>query len=83
MEIEILHDKKNEIEFIIKDETHTFPQLLVTELIKDKDVDIAQYKIEHPLVGRPTVYVKTKSKSPKDALKKALKTIKKEVAEIK
>ena len=83
MNIDILHDKKNELEFVLPDESHGFSRLLVDELLKNKDVEVAQYNISHPLIGKPHFLVKTKSKAPKDAVKKALKSIKKELETIK
>jgi len=76
MELKILSDKKNEMEFELKGEDETFSGLLVDQLLKNKDVDVAQYNISHPLVGEPVIYVRTKTGKPKAAVQKALKEIK-------
>ena len=83
MEFEVKSEKKNELELELKGEDHTFSSLLVHQLLQDKDVDIAQYNIPHPLIGHPIFYVKTKQGKPRNAVKKALKEIKKQISEIK
>lgn len=82
MKLEIKKDKKNEMEFVIEGEDHAFSNLLVSELLKDGDVDVAQYNIPHPLVGHPTFYLRTKKGSAREVLKKTIKSIKKGVKEL-
>jgi DNA-directed RNA polymerase subunit L len=82
MELEIKTDKKNEMAFIIHGEGHTFAQLLVAELLKNENVEIAQYNIPHPLVGQPVFYLKTKNQSARDVLKKTVKAVKKDIKEL-
>ncbi|MCD6434205.1 MAG: DNA-directed RNA polymerase subunit L, partial [Candidatus Diapherotrites archaeon] len=49
MEIEILSQSKNAVEFIIKNERHTFPNLLRDKLLSMPNVSFAAYTLEHPL----------------------------------
>ena len=83
MQLEVKSEKKNEMQFVLKGEDHTFSRLLVDELLKDDAVEIAQYDISHPLTGQPAFYVRTKGESARDALKKAVKSIKKHVKDLK
>jgi DNA-directed RNA polymerase subunit L len=83
MQLEVKSEKKNEMQFVLKGEDHTFSRLLVDELLRDEDVEIAQYDIAHPLTGEPAFYLRTKKEAPRDALKKAVKSIKKHIKDLK
>jgi DNA-directed RNA polymerase subunit L len=82
MEIEVKKEDKKEIEFLLKGEGHSFSQMLVSQLLKNPDVESAQYKIDHPLLGNLTFYVRTKKSSPREALKKAAKEIHREIKSV-
>ncbi len=75
MKIDILErsDKEMYIEMDVTDMTLLHP--LVEELIKDKNIDIAEYKIGHPELDKTVLHVRTKSGKPETAIKKATKTI--------
>ena len=60
MEIRILKENKNELEFEIVGENHTFSRALQNFLNRRKEVVLASYKIKHPLLSNPQIYVKTK-----------------------
>ena len=83
MEFKVIEETKNKLVFELKGETHTFCNALKAELHKVKGVDIASYKIEHPLVGIPRFLLETKGTEPRKALKEALKTLKKKTEEFK
>lgn len=82
MQLEVKSEKKNEMQFVLKGEDHTFSRLLVDELLRDDGVEIAQYDIAHPLTGQPQFYVRTKGESAREALKKAAKSLKKHIKDL-
>ncbi|MFQ5976151.1 MAG: RpoL/Rpb11 RNA polymerase subunit family protein [Candidatus Hydrothermarchaeales archaeon] len=65
MEARILKEDKKGIEFEVIGEGHTFCNALRDALNKHKKVEYATYKIEHPLLSNPKVYVRTKVKVSK------------------
>ncbi len=75
MEIDVLENKKNEAEFLIKGERHSFPNLLRSTLLKDSSVEFVSYSLNHPLDKDAKFFLKTKGKTPKKALEDALKSI--------
>lgn len=77
MEFKVLEEEKNKLVFELVGETHTFCNLLKSELRKVKGVTLVSYRIEHPLVGIPTFIVETKGTEPRKAIKEALKSVKK------
>ncbi len=82
MEINVLKKDKKEIEFEIGgNRDTTLAEILVFKLNELPDVEFAAYKIEHPLVTDPRVYVKTKKGDPVKVIEKALEALKKEVAD--
>lgn len=78
MEYAILEEDKNKIIFQLTGETHTFCNLLKETLLEDGNVKVASYMIEHPLRIKPKFIIETSKGSPIDALKAALKKIKKD-----
>ena len=72
-------EKGNELTFELQGEDHTFAGLLVSKLLENKDVEIAQYIIPHPLIGEPEFYIRTKKSKPKDILKKTVKALEKDI----
>ena len=78
MEINYIEDKKSTITFEVTKVSHGFCNLLKEELIKDKTVKIASYRIDHPQVGVPRF--KIEGTDPKKSLKTAVKNLKKDVA---
>ena len=72
-------EKANEMTFELQGEDHTFSGLLVSSLLEDKDVEEANYNIPHPLIGQPEFYLKVKKGKPREALKRTLKKLKKDL----
>lgn len=60
MEIEVLREDKEGFEIRLVGEDHTFPNLLNTALNRNKKVMAAAYKVDHPLVGAPTLFFRLK-----------------------
>lgn len=81
MEIRFIEDKKGSVTFEIEGVSHGFCNLLKEELVKDKSVKLATYRIDHPLVGIPRM--KVEATDAKAAVKKAIKSLKKEVESFK
>jgi DNA-directed RNA polymerase subunit L len=67
------NDKDIYIEIDITDMTLLHP--LVEELLKDKSVDIAEYKLGHPELDSTVLHVRTKTGKPETAIRKATKAI--------
>jgi len=77
MKIKVLKREANELKFELEGEGHTFCNLLQKVLLENGEVEMAGYHIDHPLTGKPVVYVKTKgSKSPEKVLVEAAEKIK-------
>jgi len=83
MQLDVKSEKGKEMQFVLKGEDHTFAKLLVDELLKDDSVEIAQYDIAHPLTGQPQFYMRMSKGVPRDALKKAAKSLKKQINDLK
>jgi len=82
--IKIIEESKNKIVFNLKDKTHSFCNILRNELLKDKHVRIAAYKVEHPLVNVAEVMVETDGKkAPRVAIVDAVKRLKKVADDLK
>lgn len=81
MEIEVIKKQKNYLEFILKGERHTFPNLLRSRLLKDPAIEFASYVLDHPLDEDSRFVIKTKGKTPKKALDDALKKIEKDLGD--
>lgn len=60
MEVRIIKESKTELEVEIAGEDHTFCSVLQSVLNSNDDVLLASYNIQHPLLGSPRVYIKTK-----------------------
>ncbi len=65
MEVRVLKEDQKGIEFELIGEGHTFCNALRDALNQNKNVDYAMYKIAHPLLSNPTVYVRTNVKVTK------------------
>jgi len=81
MEFKVLEESKTKLVFELKGETHSFCNLLKNELQHVKGVEIATYRIDHPLVGLPKFIVETKGADPRKVLKEALSSVKKKATE--
>ncbi len=76
MRIELIKQSPSELKIEIEGEGHTFCNLLQKTLIDDKDVEVAGYDQPHPLIPRPTIYLRAKGdKRVEKLLEKALENI--------
>lgn len=83
MKLKVIEKSKNKLKLEITGEDHTFCNALRKELWNDKDVKVAGYNIEHPLVTNPVIIIETSGKDPKKAIEAALKRLKARNAELK
>ena len=81
MELRFIEDKKNLVLIEIDGVGHGFCNLLKQELAADKDVKLATYRIDHPLIGVPLMRVE--GSNPKVSVKKAVKKLQKTVSDLK
>ncbi len=82
MEIAVLEQDKNRMKFVLKGAGHTFCNNLKRELYADKNVHVASYRVDHPLIGTPTfILEKTGTASFAKILADAAKRIQKQNAE--
>ena len=81
MEIEIVKKQKNYLEFILKGERHTFPNLLRNKLLKDPAVEFVSYVLDHPLDEDSRFVIRTKGKTAKKVLEDAAKKAEKDLAD--
>ena len=69
-----LNDREMEIEVLGENETFLNP--IKQQLLKDREVDIAEYVIEHPFLSIPKIYFRTKSGAkPTVVLKRTIKAL--------
>jgi DNA-directed RNA polymerase subunit L len=70
-------DKELEVEVIGENETLLNP--IKMELLRDKDVEVAEYVIAHPELSVPRIYLRTKgSAKAQTVFKRGLKALAKE-----
>jgi DNA-directed RNA polymerase subunit L len=81
MEVKILVSEKNTLEMELGDTDVSLAQYLAEKLNEEKDVEFASYKLEHPLLGSPKLFVRTKKGEPAKLVLEKLEEIKKEVAD--
>ncbi len=75
MKMKIVEQSKDEITIELDQTDMTLLHPLVEELLKNKKVDVAEYKIGHPELDKPVLHVRMNSGKPETALKAAAKTV--------
>ena len=80
MNLKVLKRTPDELQIEVEGEGHTFCNLLQKALLEDDTVEVAGYRIPHPLVSSPLIYVRMKAKRkpekrPETALKEAAEKI--------
>jgi len=81
MEIKVIEEKKDSLQFEVYGADHVLMNLLRDELEGDKTVDFTTYSTPHPLLDGYLVTVK--GKDPQASVKRALGAVKSEVKDIK
>ncbi|MDI6708466.1 MAG: RpoL/Rpb11 RNA polymerase subunit family protein [Candidatus Thermoplasmatota archaeon] len=61
------------------DEDLGFLNALEVLLLEDSNVELAYCTTDHPLTGKPKIFIRAKKGSPKEALKKAVRKFAKEL----
>jgi len=79
MDIKIISNEKNVIELELGGCDQSLAQILAEKLSEDKDVDFASFKVEHPLVANPRLFVRTKKGDPGKLVLEKLDELKKEL----
>jgi DNA-directed RNA polymerase subunit L len=89
MEVKILSNEKNVLELELVGSDTSLAQLISERLNQDKDVEFASFKVEHPLLAHPKLFVRTKKGDASklvlgviDEIKKELVDFRKQFAEI-
>jgi DNA-directed RNA polymerase subunit L len=78
MEVVVKRETKKEFEFeVIENDTILNP--LKQRLLMNKDVEYAEWSVDHPLLSNPTFYVRVKKGGAKQAVKKAIKELKEDI----
>lgn len=83
MELEFIKKTANHVEFKLLGETHTFANLLKSQLVNDPSVEFVAYKLEHPQDKDALFVLKTKGKSAKSVLVEAAKRLHEELGDLK
>ena len=78
MEINVMEDKKDKIEFELDGANQSFCNALRKELWTDSHIKAAGYSISHPLIGKPHFIVETDGADTKKTLTSAASRIKKQ-----
>ncbi len=82
LDIEVIKNDGSLMEFRIIGEDHTLCNLLRVVLLKNKKVNVAAYRVDHPLLDKksPMFIINTDGTiSPKQALIEAIDSIKEDI----
>lgn len=76
MQLKVLSQSATEMEIEVHGENETLLNPIKQALLADKDVDFAEYIIEHPSLSVPKVFIRTKGKAkPEVVLKRTIKAL--------
>lgn len=68
MKVKVLKRDNRELRLEVGGEGHSFCNALQHFLLQDDALEFAGYNIEHPLVGNPVIYLRTKRRRPENVL---------------
>ena len=80
MELKIISAGEKEVEFEIIGAEYTLAELLTTRLNEKKEVEFASYRVAHPLISSPHIYVRVSSGKALTLISETLDELKEEVA---
>lgn len=76
MKLAVLNKTEHELELEVHGENETLLNPIKQALLADKDVDFAEYIIEHPTLSTPKIFLRTKGKAkPEVVLKRTVKAL--------
>ena len=76
MQLKLLSHTATEMEIEVHGENETLLNPIKQALLADKDVDFAEYIIEHPSLSVPKIFIRTKGKAkPEVVLKRTIKAL--------
>ena len=83
MRIELISNKDNVLEIIVRNEGHTLLNLIVDELNRISHVEYATYALIHPLEKKVKMIVMTDGNiTPLEAIKKAISDVDEKISEL-
>lgn len=80
MELKIISAGDKEVEFEMVGGEYTLAELLTTRLNDKKEVEFASYRVAHPLVSSPRIYVRVSSGKALTLISETLEELREEVA---
>ena len=76
MKLNVLSKSDRDLEVEVIGENETLLNPIKQALLADKDVDFAEYIIEHPTLATPKIFLRTKGKvKPEAVLKRTIKSL--------
>ncbi len=81
MEVKIISNEKNVLELELVGSDTSLAQLISERLNQEKDVEFSSFKMEHPLLAHPKLYVRTKKGDASKLVLEKIDEIKKELAD--
>ncbi len=79
MEIKTTSTDKKSLTIEVIGESETIINPIIQKLLDDEHVDYAECITEHPLLANPKIFVRMKKGDAKDAVKRAVKAITKDI----
>lgn len=73
---------ENYLEIVLEGEDYTVMVPLLTYILQDNEVEYATYDMDHPLLRRITLKIKTKGKDPLKVLEDAVNRILGDIGQI-
>ena len=83
MEVKIVTNEKNILELELVGADQSLAQLIAMKLNEENDVDFASYKVDHPILSHPVLYVRTKKGDPSKLVLSVVASLKKNIENFK
>ncbi|HLC62756.1 MAG TPA: DNA-directed RNA polymerase subunit L [Candidatus Nanoarchaeia archaeon] len=77
MKLRWVTEEKNKIEFELLGEDHTFCNVIRRELWEQDDLNLAAYRISHPLISDPLIIVETHKTDAVKVLQSSIESLRK------